>query len=112
MLSMPVMTTEVGRLIARWHRRKTRRGHGKDGGFTKEFQKSLLECASSGFDPVDRFNGSWGRTLLRKRKFAKWAESRSESHLAEPARAHVVAAQSRDFDHRITEEGPDNFEEL
>src|SRR5688572_18687024 len=102
---MPVMITEVGRLIARCIAERRGGGHGKDGGFTEELPKSLLECTSRGFDPMDRFIGSCGRTLLRKRKFARGAESRSESQLAEPARAVVVAVQSRDFDHRITEEG-------
>jgi hypothetical protein len=112
MLSMPVMNTEVARFIARSIAERRGGGHEKDGGFTEELPKSLLGCTSRGFDPMDRFIGSCGRTLLRKRKFAKWAESRSESHLAETAGAHVVAVQSTDFDHRITEEGPDNFKEL
>ena len=100
-------------------RRRTRciaerrgRGHGKDRGFTEEFQKGVFECAGRCFDPVDRFTGLCRRTVLRKRKFAEGTESRSESLVAETGRAVVVAVQSTDFDHRITEEGPDNFKGL
>jgi len=73
---------ELRRRRARCIAERRRGGHGNDRGFTEELQKGLFECAGRCFDPVDRFTGSRGRPVLRKRKFAKGTESRSEPLLA------------------------------
>jgi hypothetical protein len=75
-------------------------------------EQSAVWSVDSFVNYVDGFTGLCGRTVLRKRKFAEGAESRSESQLAKAGRAVVVAAQSTNIVYRITEEGPDSFEEL
>src|SRR6266581_8938571 len=94
------------------HRDQARSSMMENSGYPQQLAEGLLERVDSFFDLVHRFAGSRGRPVLRKRKFAKGTESRSEPLLAEAGRAVVVAVQTTDSVCRIAEERRHYCEEL